>query len=175
MTACDANIRVKAATTSCAFAENVFLAYWMDYDNPGVFSDSDGLPAYSPAAGKILAAHCDGEPVVCNAGDGGYVTFPMSAVEAYNADDAGHYAASHETGGVSPDTGNDSSHRSRTPDASSDECDPNYEGACLDPNSADYDCEGSSGDGPDYVGRVDVVGDDLYDLDRDGDGVACDA
>ena len=58
-----------------------------------------------------------------------------------------------------------------TPEAS---CDPNYEGACLDPDSPDYDCEGGSGDGPDYTGTVRIVGDDPYDLDRDGDGVACD-
>jgi hypothetical protein len=54
------------------------------------------------------------------------------------------------------------------------DCDPNYSGACLDPNSPDYDCEGGSGDGPDYTGRVEVVGDDHFDLDRDGDGVGCD-
>lgn len=54
------------------------------------------------------------------------------------------------------------------------QCDPNYAGACLDPNSADYDCEGGSGDGPDYTGTVRVVGADPYDLDRDGDGIACD-
>lgn len=53
-------------------------------------------------------------------------------------------------------------------------CDPNYSGACLDPNSYDYDCAGGSGDGPDYTGRVEVVGDDHFDLDRDGDGVGCD-
>lgn len=53
-------------------------------------------------------------------------------------------------------------------------CDPNYSGACLDPTSPDYDCAGGSGDGPDYTGRVDVVGDDHFDLDRDGDGVGCD-
>lgn len=53
-------------------------------------------------------------------------------------------------------------------------CDPNYAGACLDPTSPDYDCAGGSGDGPDYTGRVDVVGDDHFDLDRDGDGVGCD-
>jgi hypothetical protein len=53
-------------------------------------------------------------------------------------------------------------------------CDPNYAGACLKPNSADYDCEGGSGDGPDYTGTVRVVGADPYDLDRDGDGIACD-
>jgi len=52
-------------------------------------------------------------------------------------------------------------------------CDPNYAGACLDPSSPDYDCEGGSGDGPDYTGRVEIVGDDHFDLDRDGDGVGC--
>jgi hypothetical protein len=57
--------------------------------------------------------------------------------------------------------------------ASGDDCDPNYEGACLKPDSSDYDCSGGSGDGPDYTGPVQVVGDDPYDLDRDGDGSAC--
>jgi hypothetical protein len=53
-------------------------------------------------------------------------------------------------------------------------CDPNYKGACLDPDAADYDCAGGSGDGPKYVsGPIQVVGDDHYELDRDGDGVAC--
>lgn len=54
------------------------------------------------------------------------------------------------------------------------DCDPNYSGACLKPDSPDYDCEGGSGDGPDYTGQVSVVGSDPYDLDRDGDGIACD-
>lgn len=53
------------------------------------------------------------------------------------------------------------------------DCDPNYAGACLKPDSPDYDCAGGSGDGPDYTGPVQVVGDDPYDLDRDGDGSAC--
>jgi hypothetical protein len=52
-------------------------------------------------------------------------------------------------------------------------CHPSYEGACLDPNSYDYDCEGGEGNGPDYTGEVRVVGDDPFDLDRDGDGTAC--
>lgn len=55
------------------------------------------------------------------------------------------------------------------------DCDPNYEGACLDPSSPDYDCAGGSGDGPDYTGPVRVVGDDPHGLDRDGDGYACEA
>jgi hypothetical protein len=57
------------------------------------------------------------------------------------------------------------------------DCDPNYTGACLDPNSPDYDCAGGEGDGPDYTGTVTVVGDDHYDLNRDPDedNIACDA
>jgi resuscitation-promoting factor RpfB len=53
-------------------------------------------------------------------------------------------------------------------------CDPNYGGACV-PIASDVDCAGGSGDGPAYVqGPVTVIGSDLYDLDRDGDGIACD-
>jgi resuscitation-promoting factor RpfB len=52
-------------------------------------------------------------------------------------------------------------------------CDPNYTGACV-PIDSDVDCAGGSGNGPSYVsGPVQVVGTDIYDLDRDGDGVGC--
>jgi hypothetical protein len=54
-------------------------------------------------------------------------------------------------------------------------CHPSYEGACLDPSSADYDCAGGDGNGPDYTGPVRVVGPDDYDLDREGDGLACES
>lgn len=53
------------------------------------------------------------------------------------------------------------------------ECDPNYAGACLDPYASDYDCEGGSGDGPEYTGYVTVVGEDHYGLDADSDGSGC--
>ena len=53
-------------------------------------------------------------------------------------------------------------------------CDPNYSGQCV-PIASDVDCGGGSGNGPAYVyGAVKVVGDDIYDLDRDGDGIGCD-
>ncbi|MCU1570609.1 MAG: hypothetical protein JWR33_1350 [Naasia sp.] len=61
------------------------------------------------------------------------------------------------------------------PEPSDDGCDPNYSGACV-PIDSDVDCAGGSGNGPSYVsGPVYVDGSDIYDLDRDGDGVACDA
>lgn len=53
------------------------------------------------------------------------------------------------------------------------QCDPNYSGACLDPDASDYDCSGGSGDGPEYTGPVQVVGSDPYGLDSDGDGYGC--
>jgi len=58
------------------------------------------------------------------------------------------------------------------PSAAQD-CHPNYTGACV-PIASDVDCAGGSGNGPAYVrGPVTVVGPDVYGLDRDGDGVAC--
>jgi resuscitation-promoting factor RpfB len=51
-------------------------------------------------------------------------------------------------------------------------CDPNYGGACV-PIASDVDCAGGSGNGPAYIqGPVTVNGSDIYDLDRDGDGIA---
>jgi hypothetical protein len=53
------------------------------------------------------------------------------------------------------------------------QCDPNYSGACV-PIASDVDCAGGSGNGPAYVtGPVKVIGIDIYDLDRDGDGWGC--
>ncbi|WP_417512353.1 G5 domain-containing protein [Microbacterium sp.] len=53
-------------------------------------------------------------------------------------------------------------------------CDSNYADACV-PIASDVDCAGGSGNGPAYVqGPVRIVGSDIYDLDRDGDGIACD-
>ena len=59
---------------------------------------------------------------------------------------------------------------------SSGGCDPNYDAswACV-PIASDVDCAGGSGNGPAYVkGPVRVIGSDIYDLDRDGDGIGCD-
>lgn len=53
------------------------------------------------------------------------------------------------------------------------DCDANYGGVCV-PVTSDVDCAGGSGNGPAYVmGPVYIVGSDIYGLDRDGDGVAC--
>src|SRR4029453_10484023 len=55
-------------------------------------------------------------------------------------------------------------------------CHDSYEGECLKVGIGDYDCAGGSGDGPNYVqGTVRVVGPDEFDLDRDGDGLGCEA
>jgi beta-lactam-binding protein with PASTA domain len=60
----------------------------------------------------------------------------------------------------------------RSPDdGRSANCTPGYT-PCLPP-AYDYDCRGGSGNGPEYTGPVRVTGSDPYDLDRDGDGKAC--
>ena len=52
-------------------------------------------------------------------------------------------------------------------------CDANYADDCV-PIASDVDCAGGSGNGPAYFsGIARVVGSDIYDLDRDGDGYAC--
>ena len=57
----------------------------------------------------------------------------------------------------------------------SSECDPNYSGACV-PIASDVDCASGDGNGPEYVdGPVTVDGDDIYELDRDGNGTGCEA
>ena len=53
------------------------------------------------------------------------------------------------------------------------DCTPGYD-PCV-PVASDVDCAGGSGNGPAYVdGPIRVTGSDPYDLDRDGDGTACD-
>ncbi|MGW9267824.1 G5 domain-containing protein [Microbacterium sp. NPDC055599] len=54
------------------------------------------------------------------------------------------------------------------------ECHSSYAGVCV-PIASDVDCDGGGGNGPAYVrGPLQVVGPDVYELDRDGDGIACD-
>lgn len=61
-----------------------------------------------------------------------------------------------------------------TPVAQQPSCHASYQGACLAIGQGDYDCAGGSGNGPNYIaGPIYIVGYDEYELDRDGDGVAC--
>ena len=40
---------------------------------------------------------------------------------------------------------------------------------------SDADCLGGSGDGPAWVDNVTVVGQDVFELDVDGDGIGCES
>jgi hypothetical protein len=51
-------------------------------------------------------------------------------------------------------------------------CHPSYPTVCLYRNRGDYDCAGGTGDGPNYVRGLPP---DPFDLDRDGDGIGCEA
>ncbi len=60
----------------------------------------------------------------------------------------------------------------KTPAPPAGGCDPNYSG-CV-PIASDVDCAGGSGNGPAYVrGPIQVIGRDIYGLDNDHDGIAC--
>ena len=51
-------------------------------------------------------------------------------------------------------------------------CHTSYSG-CLKADASDYDCAQGSGNGPYYTGKVEVLGLDVFDLDRDNDGWGC--
>ena len=61
--------------------------------------------------------------------------------------------------------------------ASTGGCHPSYQGTCIPPNVSDADCAGGSGNGPYYVQEknIRVVGPDVFDLDRNGDGIGCES
>ena len=61
--------------------------------------------------------------------------------------------------------------------ASGGRCHSSYEGTCIPPDVSDADCAGGSGNGPWYVqeSNIRVVGPDVFDLDRDGNGIGCES
>jgi hypothetical protein len=125
-TACDANIEVKAATTTCRFAENTFYEYWTD-------SGDGQLQVWSPAAGRYFTTACADAPdtIVCTTDDGGEVRFSEQSLLAYRQDQADRYAASHVLG---PDGG--SSDGSSSPDAGVKRSAPEDDGSIPDYSDA---------------------------------------
>ena len=174
---CDPNIQVNESTTTCGFAENVFWHYWMS-------GESGSLQVWSPATQSTVATTCesDGGEIICTTSQDGLVKFSQAAVDLYSETQADAYAASHDLGpdpyeslplSDSPPSSPDPPSPGPAIEPSDPSCDPNYDGDCLDPNAFDYDCAGGTGNGPEYAGPVEVVGDDPYGLDADGDGFAC--
>ena len=73
---------------------------------------------------------------------------------------------------VSSTLNKEANHAAPAVNPSPNVCDPNYSG-CV-PIASDVDCAGGGGNGPEYVkGPIRVVGRDIYHLDGDGDGIAC--
>jgi endonuclease YncB( thermonuclease family) len=108
---------------------------------------------------------------------GRYADELLQAAESAQANERGAWGACEAE--LTPESAFDPRHpvSERLPIDESDgpNCHPSYERACLDPSSSDYDCAGGEGNGPDYTDPVRVVGPDDYDLDRDGDGRACES
>jgi hypothetical protein len=101
LVACDANIRVKATTTTCAFAQNVFHAY---YEKTSGIPRTVAVSAWSPAAQQSFDVDCSGtSAIVCRAGDGARIRFPARAVLAYDDHQAAHFADTHDTGPAADD------------------------------------------------------------------------
>lgn len=93
---CDANITVKEQTTTCAFAQNVFYAYWQSDSSPFI-------QAYSPTTGTSYRVTCvrATSRVGCSTRDGARVRFSTASVDRYTAAQASAYADSHDVGATS--------------------------------------------------------------------------
>jgi serine/threonine protein kinase len=80
---CDPNISANSVT-SCPFAENVFVAYWDEYEEFGEQYETY-VAAFSEARGETISMECllESETVDCYGGEGAFVTFPMQAVRVY--------------------------------------------------------------------------------------------
>jgi hypothetical protein len=83
MQACDQNISANEVT-SCPFAENVFVAYWEEYESYGEESYAYVVAA-SPTTGETYGMECmlESDVVSCSGGNEAFVTFPMQAVREY--------------------------------------------------------------------------------------------
>lgn len=90
---CDANIEVKAATTTCAFAQNTFWHYWTS-------GATDAIQVYSPAARSTFDVSCTvrDSQIGCSTTDGGEVRFSQAALDLYSQAQADNYAGSHDLG-----------------------------------------------------------------------------
>jgi hypothetical protein len=95
---CDPNISVRAATTTCGFAQNVFYEFFIE----GVlFEPNNAIRAYSPVSRQDYAVSCttdEDDRVRCVAGDGGEVRFSLAALLAYDDEQADRYASTHDLG-----------------------------------------------------------------------------
>jgi hypothetical protein len=100
---CDANIRVRAATTTCPFAENVFYEY---YEETFGYPAAVTVRAWSAAAAQWFSVHCRGEAAIdCRAGDGAQIKFSGASVAAYDDEQANRYASAHDIGDREPTDG----------------------------------------------------------------------
>jgi hypothetical protein len=131
-TACDPNITVRSATTTCGLAESTFYEY----------SQAGGgvVRAYSTTADQWFTMRCRGSSrVICK--DGSEVHFAQSAVGAYTYENAVNYASSHKVS-VGPD--GEGSTPAVAPDVAPDpapviEPDPTQEGTSPGENIPNYD------------------------------------
>jgi hypothetical protein len=138
LTACDQNIKVEAATTTCAFAQNAFYEYW----HRDSYGDTGALRAYSPAAAEWMRLSCTGtDTITCRTHDRGLVRFPAAAVAAYTVKEAARYAASPDRvvsadPGPSADDGGSSS-SSSDPSLNDNSSDPSFSDPSLDDPTLD--------------------------------------
>jgi hypothetical protein len=163
---------------------------------PGVQADSGGFQQWRAGYATSVSTTAHGLRLLSEGNGGAVVSLRVSAIDrdacgervdqefagrwTLERNQAGQWAATaaelEKTGGGTPTLqATDCAPAPESAPVQTKEttgCTPGYS-PCLPPDS-DYDCDNGSGDGPSYTGQVSVTGPDPYDLDADGDGIACD-
>ncbi len=160
--ACDANIEVKAATTTCPLAQNTFYEYWYSRN----YKELESFAAYSASADKWLDMTCHGNSrVTCEADDGSVVRFPMSALRGYTTEAADRYAAKMTVSAAPGDAdAPTASEPDPAPEVDTGGGEDPYDSTAYDRDCADF----AETDFPTPPGDPDG-------LDADGDGIACES
>jgi hypothetical protein len=137
--------------------------YGLDADHDGIGCEagtgSAARPAPPAAAGPAVQEAAQQQPAPASQGD------PQQP--------APRQPGPHEPAPQEPDTEPSAPAPAPPTPGPTGGCNANYT-PCVPNNPVDVDCEGGAGNGPSYVtGPVTVVGDDVYGLDSDDDGLGC--
>ena len=159
-TSCTAEKATKVGTGdtyTCAVDQSGKLT-WLDSATATKLSEQRAAEAAAKAdAEKAAAEKAAADKAAADKAAADQAAAAQAAAAKAAADQAAAKAAVSKAAPPAPAQGN---------------CDPNYTG-CV-PIASDVDCAGGKGNGPAYVrGPVTVIGSDIYALDSDGDGIAC--
>ncbi|QQQ64092.1 hypothetical protein JHQ56_05455 [Paenarthrobacter ureafaciens] len=169
-TSCTAEKATKVGagdTYTCAVDQSGKLT-WLDSATATKLSDQRAAEAVAKANAEKAAA----EKAAAEKAAAEKAAAEKAAADKAAADQAAAAQAAAAKAAADQEAAKAAVPKAAPPAPAQGNCDPNYTG-CV-PIASDVDCAGGKGNGPAYVrGPVTVIGSDIYALDSDGDGIAC--